>query len=343
MPFSDVIGHEGPKAILKASILHDRVAHAYLFHGEEGIGKKLAAVTFAQTVTCETAGGPLGPDACGTCRSCAQIEARTHPDFLLIQPDAELTNPQIKIEQIRELEGQIVYRPLVSLRKVYVIDEADRLTPGAANALLKTLEEPAAHSLFVLVTSRPAALPATVRSRCQGIRFVPPARTQVEAALITKRGLPPADAHFLSMVTQGRIGLALRTDLPQTRQQQEEFSALVSADMLRSVSALLTAAETLYKTDRALEALEWIARWVRDLLLVRLSADPVHLLDRDRLAELQRTAKQADPGLLLEVLEAIQAVERGASRNLNLQMALEQVLLLLRDAVRLPAPSHSSR
>ena len=343
MPFNQLIGHDRPKAILKASLLHDRVAHAYLFHGEEGIGKKLAAILFAQTINCDTPYDDRGPDACGVCRSCLQIDARTHPDFLLIEPDRELANPQIKIEQVRQLEEQIVYRPLVSPWKVYLIDDADRLTQGAANALLKTLEEPAAHSLFLLVSSRPSALPTTVRSRCQSIRFVPPARTQVEAALITQRNLPPDDAHFLSMIAQGRIGLALRTDLAEARKQQEEFSSLTNPATLRSISTILTAAESLHKSDRALEALEWMARWGRDLLLVRLGADPDHLLNRDRLPELQRAAATVQPQLLAEVLEEIQAVERHAGRNLNLQMALEQILLHLRDAVASPASAGPTR
>jgi DNA polymerase-3 subunit delta' len=335
MPFQDLIGHEGPKALLQAAVRHDRLAQAYLFHGEDGIGKKLAAVLLAQAISCDGAGGAA--EACGQCRACRQIAARTHPDFVVVEPDREMANPQIKIEQIRELEQQIVYRPLISPRKVYLIDEADRLTPGAANALLKTLEEPAAHSLFVLISSRPAALPATVRSRCQAVRFVPPARMQVEAALITRRNLPPGDAHFLSMVTQGCLGLALRADVTQIRRQQEEFAALTSARTLRSVSTLLTAAEALHKADRAQEALEWIARWVRDLLLVRLGTDPDHLLNRDRLADLQREAREARADLLLGLLDEIQAAERGASRNLNLQLALEQVLLHLREAVSTPA------
>lgn len=339
MPFQDLIGHDGPKTMLKAAVLHDRLAQAYLFHGEDGIGKKLAAVLLTQAISCDRAPASGGADACGSCRACSQIAARTHPDFFLIEPDQDMANPQIKIEQIRELEQQIVYRPLISQRKVYIIDEADRMTLGAANALLKTLEEPASHSLFILVSSRPAALPATVRSRCQSLRFVPPARTQVEAALITTRNLPPADAHFVSMITQGRLGLAMRTDVAQMRKQQEDFAALTSASALRSVSILLTAAEALHKSDRAMEALDWIARWVRDLLLVRLGADPDHLLNRDRLADLQRDAREARPDLLLGVLDEIQAAERGASRNLNLQLALEQVLLHLRDAVRPPAPS----
>ena len=343
MPFLDLIGHERPTAILKASILHDRVAHAYLFFGEDRIGKRLAALRFAQAINCEIDYGPGGPDACGACRSCRQIEARTHPDFLLIEPDQEQANPQIKIEQIRELEQQLVYHPLVGRRKVCLIDEADRMTPGAANALLKTLEEPPDHSLLLLITSRPSALLATVRSRCQGIRFVAPARADVETALKTTRRIPPADARFLAMVTQGRIGQALETDLAATRVQQDEFSTLTSAKSLHSVGTLLTAAEALYRSDRAPEALEWIVRWVRDLILVSVGADPDHLLNRDRLPQLEESAHGLRPDALLDLLADIETIQQAATRNVNLQMALETILLRLRDAIKAPTDGHLAR
>ena len=343
MPFLDLIGHERPTAILKASILHDRVAHAYLFFGEDRIGKRLAALRFAQAINCEIDYGPGGPDACGACRSCRQIEARTHPDFLLIEPDQEQANPQIKIEQIRELEQQLVYHPLVGRRKVCLIDEADRMTPGAANALLKTLEEPPDHSLLLLITSRPSALLATVRSRCQGIRFVAPARADVETALKTTRRIPPADARFLAMVTQGRIGEALETDLAATRVQQDEFSTLTSAKSLQSVATLLTAAEALYRSDRAPEALEWIVRWIRDLILVSVGADPDHLLNRDRLPQLEEAGRGLRPDALLDLLADIETIQQAATRNVNLQMALETILLRLRDAIKAPTDGHLAR
>jgi len=343
MPFLDLIGHERPTAILKASILHDRVAHAYLFFGEDRIGKRLAALRFAQAINCEIDYGPGGPDACGACRSCRQVEARTHPDFLLIEPDQEQANPQIKIEQIRELEQQLVYHPLVGRRKVCLIDEADRMTPGAANALLKTLEEPPDHSLLLLITSRPSALLATVRSRCQGIRFVAPARADVETALKTTRRIPPADARFLAMVTQGRIGQALETDLAATRVQQDEFSTLTSAKSLHSVGTLLTAAEALYRSDRAPEALEWIVRWIRDLILVSVGADPDHLLNRDRLPQLEESAHGLRPDALLDLLADIETIQQAATRNVNLQMALETILLRLRDALKAPTDGHLAR
>jgi len=356
MPFSDVIGHERPKAILQAALRHDRVAHAYLFHGDDGIGKRLTALRFAQTIHCDLEWPAQGPDACGGCRSCRQIEARTHPDFLVIEPDPEQTpsthsassgqarsaspeprrggqaTPQIKIEQVREIEHQIIYKPLIGRRKICLIDEADRLTPGAANALLKTLEEPPAHSLFLLVSSRPAALPATVRSRCQPLRFAAPARTQVEAALILKRELPPADARFLTMLTESKIGVALSTDLKAVRGQREDLRMLVSPNALQSVTTLLSAAEALHKEQRANEALEWLARWLRDMLLVRVGADADSLLNADQLGELQALARTLSPEAIVDILSEIETIQRAATRNPNLQLALETILLRLREA-----------
>ncbi len=332
MPFHDVIGHERPKALLQTALRHDRVAHAYLLHGDDGIGKKLLALRFAQALNCESSDGF---DACGACRSCRQIETRTHPDFLVIEPDREMANPQIKIEQIRELEQQIVYQPLVGLKKVFLIDDADRMTLGAANALLKTLEEPPAHSVLLLVSSRPSALPATVRSRCQNLRFAPPARTQVEAALILQREIPPADARLLAAASQSRLGAALTMDLADTRTKQDELSSLASPQTLRSVAAILTAADALHKSDRGPEVLDWLAQWIRDLLLVCVGADPDHLIHADRLSALKTAARSARTDRLAGLLDEIDALQRSAGRNLNLQMALETVLLRLREALGL--------
>lgn len=331
MPFLDVIGHERTKALLQAALLHNRVAHAYLFHGERRIGKRLTAIRFAQTVNCETE-SETAPDACGVCRSCRQIEARTHPDFLVIEPDAEQANPQIKIDQIRDIEQQVIYRPLAGSRKICVIDDADRLTIGAANALLKTLEEPPSHSLFVLVTSRPFALPATIRSRCQSLRFVAPARTQVEAALILRREIPPADARFLAVLCEGRIGEALETDLRSVRDRQQEFGQLMAPSVLQSASSLLAAVDTLAKREQSAEALTWLGRRLRDVLLVRVGADSESILHVEQLPALQAAAEKISAEALLDLLTEIESLEQQANRNVNLQLALETILLRLREA-----------
>ena len=335
MPFHDCIGHQQSIAFLQSAVTHERLAHAYLFHGEDAIGKRLTAIRLAQALNCERPPDVEGLDSCGTCRSCQQIEARTHPDFFVIEPDPEQATQQIKIEQVREIEHQIMYRPLIGERKICLIDNADRMTIGAANALLKTLEEPPAHSLFLVISSRPAALPATIRSRCQALRFTAPARTQVEAALILKREISPDDARFLAIVSEGRLGEALTADVKDTRARQQELVNLVRPQALQSIASILSSAEAIAKADRAPDMLAWLARWIRDLVLLQVEGDRDQILYLDDLATLELYAQQANTDSLLNLLREIEMTEQRATRHLNLHMALEMILLRLRDAVAL--------
>lgn len=333
MPFTDITGHERPIEILKAALTHGRLAQAYLFHGEARIGKCLTATRLVQALNCEHPGSTGARDSCGVCGSCLHIAARTHPDYVVIEPDPELATPQIKIEQVRDIEHQFIYRPLMGERKICVIDEADRLTIGAANALLKTLEEPPGHGLFILISSRPQALPITIRSRCQALRFTTPARTQVEAALILQRNIPPDDARFLAVVTDGRIGEALTMDLEDLRARQRECLALVAPATLKSITAILSAAESWAKADRGIEVLSWLGRWIRDLVVVHVGGDQEQLLHVDQLAELQQATERADLPLLLDLLNDLERTEQQAARHFNLHMTLETSLLRLRDAL----------
>ncbi|HSF69086.1 MAG TPA: DNA polymerase III subunit delta' [Nitrospira sp.] len=337
MPFETIIGHRSTIASLQTAAARQRLAHAYLFHGADAIGKRTTAQCFAQALLCERPSG-ADLDACGNCRSCRHVDARIHPDYFMIEPDRELATPQIKIEQIREIEQQILYRPLIGDRKICVIDDADRLTIGAANALLKTLEEPPDHSLFLLITSRPASLPATIRSRCQALRFATPARTDVEAALILKREMRPVDARFLAMLSEGRLGEALSTDLKTVRAQQQELVELVSSNSLRSVTNVLTAAESLAKADRAADTLSWIARWIRDLVIIQVGGDRDQLLHVDHIPALERDARLAPTDALLDLLRDIEDTQQQATRHLSLHMALENILLRLRDALVTSTP-----
>jgi DNA polymerase-3 subunit delta' len=340
MPFRDIIGHERPLGILQAALCRQRLAHAYLFHGDAHIGKFLTATRLAQALNCEWSPQTDAPDSCGACRACRQIAARTHPDYVVIEPDAELATPQVKIEQVRDIEQQFIYRPLMAERKICVIRHADCMTIGAANALLKTLEEPPGHGLFILVSSRPHALPITIRSRCQALRFTTPARTQVEAALILTREIPPAEARLLALITDGRIGEALSIDLADVRTRQHACLELVEPEQLKSASAILSAAESLAKADRGVEILEWLSRWIRDLILVHVGGDHDQLLHVDQLPQLRRYADEADLSRLLDLLRDIERTVQQAGRHLNLQMALETSLLRLRDALGLvPAGS----
>ncbi len=330
MPFRDIIGHDRAKGLLQAAIARNRLAHAYLFHGSDRIGKRLLATRFAQALLCDGGSESSAADGCGVCRSCRQIEAHTHPDFTCIQPDPEQANPQIRIEEIRDIEQQLIYRPLIGDRKICIIDEADRMTTGAANALLKTLEEPPDHSLFLLITSRASALPATIRSRCQALRLTPPARTQIEAAVILRRNLPPADARFLAVLSEGQLGRALESDVEEEKARQREYSSLLGPAALGSIGTLLTTAETLAKSDRAAEALSWLQRCLRDALIIAVTGPSDDILGIEHEHRSASFSGTLNVDLLVELLEEIDELDRQGHRHLNLHMALENILLRAR-------------
>ncbi len=333
MPFADVIGHEGPKRKLRTAVANDTIGHAFLFVGEEGIGKRLMAVRFAQALSCEAPPSAGPPDSCGCCRACRQIETENYPDLLVIQPEEDKANPQIKIDQVREVERHMMYRPLFSSRKICLINDADRLTPSAANAFLKTLEDPPAHSLFILITSHHMTLPATVRSRCLTLRFFPASSTQVEGALALKQALPEEDAKFLTRISGNRIGIALQTDAAQIKEHFEQFFELCADDALASTSDVLNTAERLSKAESCSDTANWLSHGLRDLLLVSLGAKEDLLLHQPHRASIHRMVEGIDPDRLFELCESLQALEQAPNRNLNAQLVLENFLIRFQQVI----------
>lgn len=200
MPFHDVIGQARAVLFLQRAVTTGRVAHAYLFTGPAGVGKRAAALALAQALNCQQVSSfefrvpglksgicnlqqhsdtqhptpntqhPESPnDGCGECRACRNIANGQHPDVQMIEPDGAT----VKIEQIRTLEADAALVPYEAQWKVFILNNAERMTEAAANALLKTLEEPARNTVFVLLTSTVAALLPTIVSRCQAVTFSP--------------------------------------------------------------------------------------------------------------------------------------------------------------------------
>jgi DNA polymerase-3 subunit delta' len=333
MLFDTVIGHEQPKRFLQSALQSGRLAHALLFHGEEGIGKCLMAKVLAQVVNCEVEPTLSPPDACGVCRSCHQIEIGTHPDVMLISA----TSGKGETEQAREIESRFIYRPLVGTRKIVILDNADLLRQEAANALLKTIEEPPPDSLIILVAARPDAVLPTIRSRCQEIRFAPVSAAAVKEVLQQKRGLPEADAHFLALVSGGRLGLALEADPAELRADRAALRELVSPHTLEMVTKIFAVCETIAKSDHAEMAFGWLATWLRDLAVVKVGGDRDRLMNNDAVPELERLAARLPLDKILDLGGLVESMQKGLERNLNKQLMLEGVLLQLRDALQTKA------
>ena len=212
MLWSDLAGQERAVSTLRRAIAEDRLHHAFLFHGPEGIGKKTAARLFAQVLQCASAAGP-----CGVCSACRRIAASTHPDVLEVGLEvSESTGrprQEIVIEQVRGLGRFLAFRPLEGRRRIAIVDPADRMNPAAANAFLKTLEEPPGASVIVLIAINAATLLETIRSRCRPVRFVPLPAERVEE-LLRRAGAEEKDARLAAALTGGAPGKAMRLLMP---------------------------------------------------------------------------------------------------------------------------------
>ncbi len=202
-----VIGHERVVAYLARAIQYGHIHHAYLFAGPAGIGRTTLAYAFAQALLCEAV-----PEArpCGHCRACDRVARRVHPDVTRVSLEQGREAAKLlSIDQVRELRASLALRPLEGAWRVAIIDDAERLSHDAADALLKTLEEPPPYAVVILIAEDLQAMPETIRSRCHVLGLSPLPRTLVQQAL-QERGVTPERAVRLARVTRGRIAEALR-------------------------------------------------------------------------------------------------------------------------------------
>jgi len=209
VPWSDLVGHERVVSMLRRALAEDRLHHALLLHGPVGVGKATLARLFTQALLC-VAPGQDGP--CGACGACRRVTGEVHPDLSVVRLEESTSTGRLRqeivIEQIRDLSRFLQFRPLEGARRIAIVDPADRMNPAAANAFLKTLEEPPSSSLILLITSMPASLLPTIRSRCQPVPLGRLPREAVEEAL-RRAGHDGRDARLASALTDGAYGRAL--------------------------------------------------------------------------------------------------------------------------------------
>jgi len=339
MAFRDLVGHQRPIKWLQTAVSTNHLGHAYLFHGEPTIGKRLTAIALAQYLHCEAPQDAPTPDACGLCRSCDQITQATHPDFLLVQPEeTQKQNPRITIDQIRDIEHLVIYRPLLGSHKICLIDQADSMTTEAANALLKTLEDPPDHCLFLLITSRPEHLLATIRSRCITLRFAPLPSSSIYEFLRDRTDREASDARLIAAFAEGRLGSALACDATELKVKLRQYWALLFGEQTASASRVMDMSEGLVKSNQVQEAIHWFWAGLRDLLMLTLDHSLSPTLYQDQETALRQLAQQITPSALLSLIHELNQLERGQQRNLNMQIGLEQFFFHLHDQLEL---SHS--
>lgn len=297
-----------------------RLPHAVLLVGPEGLGKGEFARDLAQSLLCEQPA--TDGQACGQCRSCARYLADTHPDLFILEP--EDAGKPIKVDQVRELIRQFA---LASHResgyRIAIIQPAERMNPAAANSLLKTLEEPPANTLILLLTASPSLLPATILSRCQRVDFSPPAHEQALAWLLTQPEIEAAQASAL-LALSGGAPVAARTLATQglLEQRQGLFDSFLAIARGKAALSQLD----LWLKPTMPTPINWLCSWINDL--IRLKSSPsATVCNRDLAAGLHNLEQGVDLAGLYRFLDALYAILRMQRSPLNAQMLMEGVLL----------------
>lgn len=316
-------GHRVVLARLERAVAQGRLPHALLFSGPRGVGKGTVAVALGQALGCTETPGR----GCGVCHTCDRIRRGVHPDVLVVEAETR----QIKIEQVRLLEDRLTQGPNESRALVIVIDEAERLNIAAANALLKSLEEPRLGVHFVLVTAAPHRLPITVRSRCQQFRFSPLGEADLQAVLGELDLAPEAVAEAVRL-SDGSVSEALHlAEEDQFPLWQTWTQRLSDPEVLRSVPVPEVVRRFVGEVDDPVAVLSLLLPRLRDALLLSTGLDRQG--QRLRLLATQgdeaRRARSTSPLRLLRRMESVLAGIRDLEGNTNKHLALEQVVLHL--------------
>jgi DNA polymerase-3 subunit delta' len=334
---SDVLGHQSQARLISVSLLGDRPAHACLFAGPDGVGKFFFALQTAKLLLC---GKAKGKDACDFCKSCRQADHDNHPDLRRVE--AAEKKRFISLEQVQELCGQYALRPHGE-RRIAIVRDADRMTTEAANALLKTLEEPPAWGLLILTTSRPHALPDTILSRCQMLRFGPLPRADVVRVLSAAGDQPPEAVEFAANLADGSPGRAL--DLLECGAAELRDRLLERLRGYDSQQNFELATEALGADDqlsrRPLEevrrtvrlALQLMLRYFRDVWSVQVGASDGRLFHADRAADIRAAAERLTPRATERAMDLLLRTWRQLDLNANPRLLLETAFFELGSVV----------
>lgn len=338
MALKDVIGQEKAINILKGCINKKRIPHAIFFAGDEGIGKKLAAVNFAKALNCtgrsgagdlfatggeeETAAQETAfRDACDKCPSCVKIDKGSHPDVFTLSPEGD--GGQITVAAVRQVEESLSYKPYEGEWKVAIIDDADRLNRSAANAFLQTLEEPSQKSILILISSRPDMILGTIRSRCQRVNFTPLPTDTMSGLLREKYAeFDNEEASLLSTLSGGRLGYALNENLVA----QRDWSFDIFMQMLGSPE------DNIWEDRNAMEEwFEWGELLLRDIAAFKATGRADLLINRDRKDEIENISRGSDLKGILKLSREFYTIKERLRFNLNKQLTFNYTSLLVKE------------
>lgn len=325
--FKDIVGHDQITDHLKKAIKFDKVSHAYIINGEAGSGKRTLAGAFATTLQCETG----DDEACGKCKSCIQAQNSNHPDIIWVTHEK---SSSIGIDEIREqLINDVEIKPYSSRYKIYIINEADKMTVQAQNALLKTLEEPPEYAIIILLTTNSEGMLPTILSRCVTLNLRAIDDKTIKEYLMSVKKIPDYQADISIAFAQGNIGRAVK--LAST----EEFDELrkdtlkllehmKDMEIYEIIENIKKIAENKMSID---DYLDMITIWYRDVLLFKATNDANGLVFKESISNIRRQADQSSYNGIEAIIDALEKAKLRLNANVNFELTMELLLLTIRE------------
>ena len=324
--FSEIVGHEQIKEHMQAAIRDKKPFHAYLFQGEEGLGKEALARTFAAGLQCQS---ESTDKPCKECVSCRQMESGNQPDVIWVTRE----KASLGVDEIREqLCNTMDIKPFSSPYKIYLVPEAEKMTEAAQNALLKTIEEPPEYGIVILMTSNISALLPTIQSRCLTMEFRPLSTAVVESYVKEHCQVPDYQARASAAFAQGNLGKAMRYAKSEDFiERKDHIISLLRHVEQMDLSEMLAVIKDLgTRKDEVRDYIDLMVLWYRDVLLFKATKDINQLLFQDEASYISREASHRSYEKIEEILQAFEKAKVRLRANVNFDITMELMLLALK-------------
>lgn len=325
--FKEVVGQKDLMKYIKNAVSENKISHAYIFNGERGSGKKLFANLFATTLLCEE----KGTDPCNKCHSCLQAISGNHPDIIRVTREKANT---ISVDEIREqVNNTVSIKPYQGPYKIYIIPQADYMTPQAQNALLKTIEEPPEYAIFLLLTENAETLLPTITSRCVMLKLRYVKDTLIKKYLMEKMEIPDYKADICTAFAQGNMGRAIMlANSEHFNEIREEAIHLLQYIHDMELKEIVDAVNhiTKYKVEIT-DYLDVIMIWYRDVLMYKATRDLDKVVFKDQINYIKEQARKSSYEGIELILESIDKAKARLKANVNFELAMELLFLTIKE------------
>ncbi len=325
--FENIIGQEQIKAHLRGALESKKVSHAYIINGEKSSGKEFIARIFAMALQCEQG----GKEPCNECRSCKQALSKNQPDIIYVSHEKPNT---ISVDDIRaQVNNDVVIKPYSSRYKVYIINEAEKMTPQAQNAILKTLEEPPEYAVILLLVSNVNSLLPTILSRCVLLNMKPVRDSLMKKYLMEELQIPDYKADVCVAFARGNVGKAKAlASSEEFENVKSEALGLLKYVQDMEIPEIVTAIKKIgeYRLE-VNDYLDILAIWYRDVLLFKATADVNHLVFREEIQAIRKVAGRSSYEGIENVIRALDKAKRRLDANVNFDLAMELLFLEMKE------------